>query len=83
MFTTPEKSFKPIVILFRLINSAIMFQMMMNKILQDLINTEEVTSFIDNIIVETEKEEKHDKVVEEIIKRLAENNLYMRPKKCK
>ena len=56
---------------------------MMNKILQDLINTEEVTSFIDNIIVETEKEEKHDKVVEEIIKRLAENNLYMRPKKCK
>jgi len=80
---TPEKSFKPIVIFFRLINSAIMFQMMMNKILQDLINTEEVTSFIDNIIVETEKEEKHDKVVEEIIKRLAENNLYVRPKKCK
>ena len=80
---TLEESFKLIVMFFGLINSVAIFKMMMNKILQDLINTDEVASFINNIIIETKKEEKHNKVVEEIIKRLAENNLYIRPEKCK
>jgi len=80
---TLEESFKLIVMFFGLINSVAMFKMMMNKILQDLINTDKVASFINNIIIETKKEEKHNKVVEEIIKRLAENNLYIRPEKCK
>ena len=56
---------------------------MMNKILQNLINTEEVASFTDNVIVRTEEEEGHDKVVEEVIKRLAENDLYVKLEKCK
>ena len=60
-----------------------MFQTIINKILQDLINTEEVASFIDDVIVGIEEEEKHDKIVEKIVKRLAENNLYMKPEKCK
>jgi len=80
---TLEESFELIVMFFGLINSVAMFKMMINKILQDLINTDEVASFINNIIIETKKEEKHNKVVEEIIKRLAENNLYIRPEKCK
>jgi len=80
---TLEESFELIVMFFGLINSVAIFKMMMNKILQDLINTDEVASFINNIIIETKKEEKHNKVVEEIIKRLAENNLYIRPEKCK
>ena len=54
----------------------------MNKILQDLINTREVISFID-VIVGTEEEKGHNKVVEEVVKRLAENNLYVKPKKYK
>ena len=55
----------------------------MNKILQDLINTGEVVSFIDDVIVEIKGEEKHDNVVKEVIKRLAENYLYVKPEKCK
>ena len=55
----------------------------MNKILQDLINTEKVVSFIDNIIVGTEKKKDHDKIVEEVVKRLVENALYVKPEKCK
>ena len=39
-------------------------------------------SFIDDVIVKIE-EEQHDKVVEEVVKRLVENNLYIKPKKCK
>ena len=48
-----------------------------------MINTGEVASFIDNIIVGIEEKEKYDKVVEEIVKRLAENDLYMKLEKCK
>ena len=68
---------------FGLTNSPAMFQMMINKILQDLINTGEVVSFIDNVIVGTEKEERYNKVVEEIVRRLVENDLYVKPEKCK
>ena len=39
--------------------------------------------FIDDVIVRTEMEEGHDKIVAEVIRRLEENNLYMKPEKCK
>jgi len=55
----------------------------MNKILQDLINIEKVESFINNVIIRIEKKEGHDKIVEKAVKRLAENDLYMKPEKCK
>jgi len=53
---------------------------MINEILQNLINTREVASFI---IVKTEKEEEYDKVVKEVVKRLAENDSYVKAKKYK
>jgi len=55
----------------------------MNEVLWDLINTGKVTSFIDNIIVGTKMEEGHNEIVEEVVKRLAENNLYIKLEKCK
>jgi len=42
-----------------------------------------VVSFIDNVIVGTEEEEGYDKEVKKIVKRLAENNLYMKLEKYK
>ena len=83
MFTTPEGLFELIVIFFQLMNSLAMFQTMMNKILNDLINTRKVVSFIENVIIGMEEEEEHDEIVEEIVKRLAENDLYMKLEKCK
>jgi len=82
-FTIPEGSFEPMVMFFGLTNSPVTFQTMMNKILQDLINTEKMASFIDNVIIGMEGEEEHDELVEEIVQRLVENNLYMKPEKCK
>ncbi len=76
-----EVLFEPTVIFFGLTNSLATFQIIMNKMIQNLINTREVESFIDNIIVETEEEKEYDKVVEEVVKRLAENNLYVKSKK--
>ena len=78
VFTTPEGLFKLIVMFFGLMSLPATFQTMMNKILQDLINTREVASFIDNVIVRTEGEEKHNEVIEEVVKRLAESNLYVK-----
>ena len=48
-----------------------------------MINTEKVASFIDNIIMGTKKKEGYDEVIEEIIKKLVENNLYIKPEKYK
>ena len=85
VFTTIEGSFKPTVIFFGLTNLLAIFQTMMNEILQDLINTGKVVSFIDDMIVGMEREEEHDKIVEEeeVVKILAENNLYVKLDKCK
>jgi len=83
VFTTLERSFEPTVMFFGLTNSPAMFQAMMNKLLRDLINTGKVAAFIDDVIIGTEGEEGHDKLVAELIKRLEENNLYVKPEKCK
>jgi len=47
-FITLEGSFKPMVIFFELTNSPVMFQMIMNEILWDLINTGKVTRLVEN-----------------------------------
>ena len=82
-FITPEGSFEPMVMFFGLTNSLATFQAMMNELLRDLINTGKVAVFIDDVIVGTESEEGHDELVAEVIKRLEENDLYMKPEKCK
>jgi len=82
-FMTLEGSFEPTVMFFGLTNSPAMFQAMMNELLRDLTNTGKVAVFIDDVIVGTETEEEHDKLVAEVIKRLEENDLYVKPEKCK
>ena len=74
--------FEPMVMFFGMINSPATFQAMMNEILRDLINKEKVAAFVDDVLVEIETEEGHDEIVEEILKRLEENNLYIKPEKC-
>jgi len=78
-----KEFFKPTVIFFRLTNFPAVFQTIMNEILQNLINTREVRSFINNFIVKTKKEIGHDKVMKEVIKRLVENDLYIKSEKYK
>ena len=68
---------------FGLTNSLAMFQTIMNEIFQDLINTGKVASFINNVIVETEDEEEYNDIVVEVVRKLVENDLYVKPKKYK
>ena len=59
------------------------FQAMMNELLSDLINTEKIAAFINNIIIGTEIEDGHDEIVAEVVRRLEENDLYVKPEKYK
>ena len=82
-FTTLEGSFEPTVMFFGLTNSPATFQAMMNELLRDLINTGKVAVFIDDVIVGMETEKGHNELVAEVIRRLEENDLYVKPEKCK
>ena len=82
-FMTPEGSFEPMVMFFGLMNLPATFQAMMNELLRDLINTRKVAAFIDDVIIGTETEEEHDELVAEVIRRLEENDLYVKLEKYK
>jgi len=75
-------SFKPTVMFFGMTNSPATFQAIMNEILRDLINEGKVAAFVDDVLVGTEMEEGHNKIVEEILRRLEENDLYVKLEKC-
>ena len=75
-------SFKLTVIFFRMTNSPAMFQAMMNEILRDMINEGKVAVFVDDVLVGTEMEEGYNEIVEEVLRRLKENDLYVKLEKC-
>ena len=77
-FTILKGFFKPTVMFFGLTNSPATFQAMMNELLRDLINIGKVAAFIDDVIIGIDMEEGHDELVAEVIKRLEENDLYMK-----
>jgi len=47
-----------------------------------MINQGNTATFIDNIIVAIDTKKRYDKLVEEVLKRLEENNLFVKPEKC-
>jgi len=55
---------------------------MMNEILRDLINEGKVAAFVDDVLVGIETKKGYDKIVEKILRRLEENDLYIKPEKC-
>ena len=81
-FTTHVGSFELVVMFFGMMNSSATFQAMMNEILRNMINKGKVAAFVDDMLVGTETEEGHDKVVEEVLRRLEEDDLYVKPEKC-
>jgi len=77
------RAYEPTVMYFGLTNSSTTFQTMMNDLFRDLINQGDMVTFIDDILVAIDMEEGHDKLVEEILKRLEENDLFVKLEKCK
>ena len=81
-FSMPKGSFEPTVMFFGLTNSLATFQAIMNDLLRDLVVEEKVAVFIDDMMVAMETEEGHDEIVEEVLRRLEENDLFVKPEKC-
>ena len=78
----PEGSFEPMVIFFGLTNSPATFQTMMNDLLRDLVVEEKVAVFIDDVMIAMETEEGLDEIVEEVLRRLEENDLFVKLENC-
>ena len=53
----------------------------MNDLLRDLVVEEKIAVFIDDVMVATEMEEGYDEIVKEVLRRLEENDLFVKPEK--
>jgi len=82
IFTIHVGSFEPTVMFFGMTNLPATFQAIINEILRDLINKEKVTVFVDDVFVRTKTKKGHDEIVEKILRRLEENDLYVKLEKC-
>jgi len=81
-FTMHIGAYEPTVIYFGLTNFSTTFQTIMNDLFCDMINQGNTATFIDDIIVTMDIEEGHDELVEEVLNRLEENDLFVKPEKC-
>ena len=80
-----ESAFKLIVMFFRLTNSLVTFQIMMNDLLKDMIEARDVAAFINDVMVETEteteKEKGYDDIVEKVLSLIVKNDLFVKLEK--
>jgi len=81
-FVTHKGAFEPNVMYFGLCNSPVTFQKMMNEIFHDM--SDVCVVYIDDLMIfmTMDKPEKHDRIVLEVLKRLHDNDLYIKPEKC-
>jgi len=82
IFDLDKGAFEPMVMFFGLTNSLATFQAMMNDLLRNMIEKEEVVAFIDDVMIVIETEEGHDEIVEEVLRKMEENDLFIKPEKC-
>jgi len=77
------EAYEPTVMYFGLTNSPTIFQTMINDLFRDLINQGDMATFINDILVATDTKEGHNELVEKVLKRLEENDLFVKPEKYK
>jgi len=74
--------YEPVVMFFGMTNLPATFQGIMNEILRDMINEGKVAAFVDDVLIGIEMEKGHDNIIEEVLRRLEKNDLYVKPEKC-
>jgi len=74
-FLLPKGIFEPMLMFFGLTNSPATFQAIINDLLRNMIEVGDVAVFIDDVMVETEIEERHDNIIEEVLRKIAKNHL--------
>jgi len=75
--------FEPTVMFFGLCNSPATFQHMMDDIFDDLIRTNQIIVYLDDILVFSKTIEEHRQIVREVLEWIRKNKLYLKLKKCK
>src|SRR5260370_40270148 len=68
---------------FRLCNSPMMFQMMMNNILCEFINCGKVICYMDDILIYSPTLSEHQQIVCQVLATLQRWRLFLKPEKCK
>lgn len=81
-FKTNRGLFEPTVMFFGLMNSPATFQSMMNELFKDLIDSGKVIIYMDDILVFTRTMEEHRAIVRQVLQRLQDNDLFLKPEKC-
>jgi len=81
-FSMIEDSFELTVMFFGLTNSLVTFQTIINDLFRNMIETRDIAVFIDNVMAGTEIEEEYDEIVEEMLRRIEKNDLFVKPEKC-
>ena len=81
-FSTNQGLFEPQVMFFGLTNSPATFQALMNSIFSDLIAAGKVAVYLDDILIFTMTLEEHRKITHDVLNRLRNHDLYLRPEKC-
>jgi len=81
-FSISESAFELTVMFFELTNSPATFQPIMNDWLRDMIKVGDIAAFIDDVMVGMETKEGYDDIVEEVLRRIVENDLFVKLEKC-
>ena len=82
-FVMHKGAFELLVMYFGLCNSPTTFQKMMNEIFHDM--SDVCVVYIDDLMIFTDMDdqEKHDRIVLEVLKWLRDNDLFVKPEKCR
>jgi len=90
-FTTNEGLFEPTVMFFGFTNSPTTFQSMINTLFHTQIASGELMVYMDDMVMHTSQKEgeteeeylkQHQKIINEVLTILEENNLYLNINKC-
>lgn len=81
-FVTHRGLYEANVMYFGFSNTPSTFQAMMNEILSDLILDGKVMVYLDDILIFTEDKKENREITQEVLRRLRENDLFVRPEKC-
>jgi hypothetical protein len=79
---TNRKEVEPTVMGFGMTNSPATFQSLMNSAFADLIAIGVVAVYMDDILIYTRTLVEHRKTVREVLQRLQDHDLYLKPEKC-
>jgi len=73
--------FELTVIFFGLTNLSVTFQTIINDLLRNMIEAKDVAIFINDVIIKMETKKEYDDITKEMLRRIVENDLFVKLEK--